>query len=55
MIAISAPPVAQIRCDNCNRRLADVDNQIITGKILVAIRCERCARIHKERIDAVSG
>lgn len=55
MTATAAPPAQQIRCGACNRRLGDVDNQIVTGKILVAIRCEKCGKIHKERIDAVSG
>jgi phage FluMu protein Com len=38
----------QIRCTTCNRRLADVVNEIEIGQAIVELKCPRCANSHLE-------
>jgi phage FluMu protein Com len=38
----------QIRCAACNRRLADVVNDIEIGQAIIELKCPRCANSHLE-------
>jgi hypothetical protein len=38
----------QIRCKACNRRLADVVNEIEIGQAIIELKCPRCANQHLE-------
>jgi phage FluMu protein Com len=40
----------QIRCSGCNRRLADVVNEVEAGQVLVELKCPRCGQPHLEVI-----
>jgi phage FluMu protein Com len=40
----------QIRCAGCNRRLADVVNEVEAGQVLVELKCPRCGQPHLEVI-----
>ena len=44
----------QIRCTTCNRRLADLVNELETGQVLVELKCPRCGQPHLEVIRAPS-
>ena len=53
-VKAAMPPLAQvqIRCGECNRRLADLVNEIETGQVLVELKCPRCGQPHLEVIRA---
>jgi len=38
----------QIRCAGCNRRLADLVNEVEAGQVLVELKCPRCGQPHLE-------
>ena len=38
----------QIRCAGCNRRLADVVNEVERGQVLLELKCLRCGQPHLE-------
>jgi phage FluMu protein Com len=40
----------QIRCAGCNRRLADLVNELEAGQVLVELKCPRCGQPHVEVI-----
>ena len=40
----------QVRCAGCNRRLADVVNEVEAGQVLVEWKCPRCGQPHLEVI-----
>jgi len=40
----------QIRCTGCNRRLADLVNEVEAGQVLVELKCPRCGQPHLEVI-----
>jgi hypothetical protein len=45
----------QVRCAACNRRLADIVNQIETGQVVLELKCPRCGYPHLEilrRLDS---
>ena len=42
----------QIRCTGCNRRLADVVNEVEAGQVLIALKCPRCGATHVEVVRA---
>jgi phage FluMu protein Com len=46
------PTVIQmkIRCAACNRRLADLVNEVEAGQVLVELKCPRCGQPHLEVI-----
>jgi phage FluMu protein Com len=39
-----------IRCAGCNRRLADLVNEVEAGHALVELKCPRCGQPHLEVI-----
>jgi phage FluMu protein Com len=47
----------QIRCAGCNRRLADLVNEVQAGEALLEFKCPRCGLPHLEvvRCRADSG
>jgi phage FluMu protein Com len=42
----------QIRCESCNRRLADVVNAVEAGQAIVELKCPRCGCPHLEIVRA---
>ena len=40
----------QVRCAGCNRRLADLVNEVEAGQILIELKCPRCGHPHLEVI-----
>lgn len=40
----------EIRCGNgrCNRRLADVTNEVERGQVVLEIKCPKCGNPHTE-------
>ena len=38
----------QIRCARCNRRLADLVNELERGQVLIELKCSRCGHPHLE-------
>jgi phage FluMu protein Com len=38
----------QIRCARCNRRLADLINEVQAGEALIELKCPRCGLPHLE-------
>jgi phage FluMu protein Com len=38
----------QIRCTGCNRRLADVVNEVESGQVLLELKCPRCGQPNLE-------
>jgi Mu-like prophage protein Com len=38
----------QVRCGGCNRRLADVVNEVDAGQLLIELKCPRCGEPHLE-------
>ena len=38
----------QIRCVGCNRRLADLVNEVGSGQVLIELKCPRCGQPHLE-------
>ena len=40
----------QIRCAGCNRRLADLVNEVEMGQVLVEMKCPRCGHSNLEVI-----
>jgi phage FluMu protein Com len=47
---VSAVTQIQIRCAGCNRRLADLVNELELGQVLVELKCPRCGQPHLEVI-----
>jgi phage FluMu protein Com len=47
----------QIRCAGCDRRLADLVNEVEAGQLIVELKCPRCGSSHLEiiRPPAPSG
>ena len=40
----------QVRCAGCNRRLADIVNELQGGQVLIELKCPRCGQPHLEVI-----
>jgi hypothetical protein len=40
----------EIRCAGCNRRLADVVNEVEAGQVLIELKCPRCGLPHLDVI-----
>ncbi len=40
----------QVRCAGCNRRLADIVNELEGGQVLIELKCPRCGQPHLEVI-----
>lgn len=53
-ILISHPVVeqVQVRCESCNRRIADVVNEIERGQVVLEIKCPKCGQPHTEVLRA---
>src|SRR5215475_6806228 len=47
---VATPVQIQVRCADCNRRLADFVNEIGSGQVLVELKCPRCGQPHLEVI-----
>ena len=45
----------QVRCANCHRRLADFENEIRSGYLVLEIRCEKCGKLHTEKVTYLSS
>ena len=45
----------QIRYTGCNRRLADVVNEVQAGQVLIELKCPRCGHPHLEVIRPAHG
>lgn len=45
----------QIRCLGCNRRLADVVNEIEFGQAIIELKCSRCGNPHLEILRALDA
>jgi hypothetical protein len=52
VVASAASPVirTQIRCRGCNRRLADLVNELEGGQVILELKCPRCGRPHLELV-----
>ena len=42
----------QVRCADCNRRLADFVNEVQGGQLILELKCPRCGHPHVEIIRA---
>lgn len=40
----------QVRCAECNRRLADYVNELGAGQLILELKCPKCGRPHVEII-----
>ena len=40
----------QVRCADCNRRLADFVNEVQAGHLILELKCPRCGHPHIEVI-----
>lgn len=47
---MSALTQTQVRCTGCNRRLADVINEVRSGQAIFEMKCPRCGLPHLEII-----
>jgi phage FluMu protein Com len=45
----------QVRCAGCNRRLADLVNEVEAGQLLIELKCPRCGQPHLEVIRPQPG
>jgi phage FluMu protein Com len=45
----------QIRCTGCNRRLADLVNEVERGQVIVELKCPRCGQAHLEVIRTLAA
>ncbi len=45
---MSALAQTQVRCTGCNRRLADVINEVRSGQAIFEMKCPRCGLPHLE-------
>ena len=45
---MSARLQTQVRCTGCNRRLADVINEVRSGQAIFEMKCPRCGLPHLE-------
>jgi phage FluMu protein Com len=45
----------QVRCGGCNRRLADLVNEVDAGQLLIELKCPRCGQPHLEVIRPQAG
>ena len=52
---MTSVPLVQVRCRRCNRRLADVVNEVREGQAIVGFKCARCGEPHVEVIQACPG
>ena len=43
----------QVRCAGCNRRLADLVNEVALGQVILEVKCPRCRHPHLEVIRPV--
>ena len=43
----------QVRCGGCNRRLADLVNEVQAGQVILEMKCPRCGHPHLEIIRPV--
>ena len=43
-------PQIQLRCSGCNRRLADLVNEIQAGQAILELKCPRCGQPQLEVI-----
>jgi phage FluMu protein Com len=56
-VAVATIIQTQIRCAGCDRRLADLVNEVEAGQLIVELKCPRCGSSHLEiiRPPAPSG
>jgi phage FluMu protein Com len=40
----------QVRCAECNRRLADYVNEVVAGQVILELKCSKCGQPHMEVI-----
>jgi len=45
---LAAVTQIQVRCATCNRRLADLVNEVLSGQVLFELKCPRCGNPHME-------
>jgi phage FluMu protein Com len=50
MARVVSSAQSQVRCAECNRRLADYVNEVGAGQLILELKCPRCGRPHVEVI-----
>lgn len=48
--AVAIVAQLQVRCGGCNRRLADLVNEMQAGQVILEMKCPRCGHPHLEII-----